>query len=100
MNLRHKRETKVTDVFTWDQINAVDRQTVMQAVFQIIDNLQVLTPQIQVTASAILMVLLARHLEIDVRQVLDVSENILRDTERENPELLRATNMYIQEEIK
>jgi hypothetical protein len=67
--------------------------------FRVLDRLQYLDPAVQVTATAVALCAMAQALGLDMRRVIEIAENTLRDSEGPYTTHIQAIRDYARGEL-
>jgi hypothetical protein len=83
-----------------DKLNSVSAVRSIEAAFRIIDSIQKEPKEIQLTASALLLIFLTRKHLVDIRELCEKASYIQWSTLKEHPQLFHAIQAYIDGELK
>lgn len=88
--------------FLTDSINLLEAKEAAQAAFGLIDILQQWEPAgVRFTSSAIVLILMCRHYGLDVCDVLNKSDRMIKDAvATKDGECIRAIEQYLKNEMR
>ena len=82
-----------------DRLGWISPAQVRGPAFLVIDRIQRLDPTIQLTAVAVALCAMSQALGVDMRDVINVAENTLRDSEGPYTQHIQAIRDYAEGEI-
>jgi hypothetical protein len=81
------------------RIGVISPATIRAPAFRLIDRMQHMDPAIQITATAVALCAMSEALGLNMRHVINVAENTLRDAEGPYTEHIQAIREYAKGEI-
>ena len=82
-----------------DRIGYVSPPAIQPAAFRVIDRLQRMDPTVQIVATAVALVAMSEAIGLNLRDVINTAENVLRDSEGPFTTHIQAIREYAKHEI-
>jgi len=82
-----------------DRLGWVSPVAIQPAAFRVLDRLQRLDPAVQITATAVALCAMSEALGLRMRDVINVAENTLRDSEGPYTTHIQAIREYAKGEL-
>lgn len=83
-----------------DKLNSINPLAAVQSAYVAVSAIQGMKPEEQVAGASLLLYVMASNLNLDISQLMDMSQRIRKDADSNYTIEIRALREYVREELR